>query len=74
VDGEFVVVDLVAVAEEKFVLMIEGKRSSLGQAQRQCLLSMKDMGDKMAEVRSMVSLQQERVGGCLNMIVYCFGR
>lgn len=42
---EFVVVDLVAVAEEQFVLMVEGKRSSLGQAERQCLLSMKDMGD-----------------------------
>lgn len=46
-DGEeFVVVDLVSVAEEQFVLMVEGKRSSLGQAERQRLLSLKDMGDK----------------------------
>ena len=40
---EFVIVDLVDVGMEKFVLMVEGKRSSLRQAERQCLLSMQDM-------------------------------
>lgn len=42
---EFVVVDLISVMEEKFVLIIEAKRSSLAQALKQCLLSMKDMRD-----------------------------
>ena len=41
---EFVMVDLVSVTEEKFVLIVEAKRSSLGQAMKQCLLAMKDMG------------------------------
>jgi hypothetical protein len=38
---EFVVVDLILVKEEKFILVVEAKRSSLGQAVKQCLLSMK---------------------------------
>ena len=42
---EFVVVDLISVAEEKSVLLIEAKRSSLGEALKQCLLSLKDLGD-----------------------------
>ncbi|KAF8538993.1 hypothetical protein BDD12DRAFT_883625 [Trichophaea hybrida] len=42
---EFVVVDLISVTEEKFVLVIEARRSSLRQAMKQCLLSMKDMRD-----------------------------
>ena len=37
--GEFIIVDLVDVGMEKFVLMVVGKRSPLGQAERQCLLS-----------------------------------
>ncbi|KAF8436766.1 hypothetical protein BGX38DRAFT_1274317 [Terfezia claveryi] len=40
---EFVVVDLISITEEKFVIVIEGKRSSMGQALKQCLLSMFDM-------------------------------
>ncbi|KAI5799188.1 hypothetical protein DFH27DRAFT_559923 [Peziza echinospora] len=46
---EFVVVDLVTVGEEQFILMVEGKRSSLGQAMKQCLLAMKDMRDNNGE-------------------------
>lgn len=42
---EFVVVDLVSVAEEKFVLIVKVKGSSLGLLERQCLLAIKDMGD-----------------------------
>lgn len=43
---EFVVVDLIDEAEERFVLMVEGNRSSLGQAMKRCLLAMKDMRDR----------------------------
>lgn len=42
---EFVMVDLVSVTEEKFVFIVEAKRSSLGLAMKQCLLSMKDAWD-----------------------------
>lgn len=42
---EFVMVDLVSVEDEKFVLIIEAKKNSLGQAMKQCLLAMKDMSD-----------------------------
>lgn len=42
---EFVMVDLISVTEEKFIFVIEGKRSSIGKAIRQCLLAMKDMWD-----------------------------
>lgn len=38
---EFVIMDLINVEEEQFVLMAEGKRSSLVQAMKQCLLAMK---------------------------------
>lgn len=37
--------DLVSVVERNFVLVIEAKRSSLGETMKQCLLSMKDMRD-----------------------------
>ena len=46
---EFVVVDLVTVEEEQFILMVEGKRSSLGQVMKQYLLAMKDMRDHNGE-------------------------
>lgn len=39
---EFVVMDLVLVTNEKFVLIIEAKRTSLGQSMKQYLLTMKD--------------------------------
>ncbi|KAF8430245.1 hypothetical protein EV426DRAFT_10976 [Tirmania nivea] len=50
-DGEtggeegFVIVDLIQVRKEDFILIVEAKRSSLGQAMKQCLLAMKDMHD-----------------------------
>jgi len=49
-DEEFVVVDRVSVTEgkaleAKYIFIVEAKKSSLGAAMRQCLLSMKDMGD-----------------------------
>ncbi|KAI5839540.1 hypothetical protein DFP73DRAFT_208286 [Morchella snyderi] len=40
---DFVMVDLISVEDEKFVLIVEAKRSSLGLAMKQCLLAMKDM-------------------------------
>jgi hypothetical protein len=59
--------------EEKFVLVFEAKRSSLGQAMRQCLLTMKDMGDNTVSlhfVEEVVSggrgrLKIGRVGGAV---------
>ena len=42
---EFVMVDLISVKKERFILIVEAKRSSLGQAMKQCLLAMKDMSD-----------------------------
>ena len=42
---EFVVMDRISITEEKFVLVIEAKRSSLGEAMKQCLLSVKDARD-----------------------------
>lgn len=42
---EFVFIDLISVMERNFVLAIEAKRSSLREAMKQCLLSMKDMRD-----------------------------
>ena len=41
---EFVMVDLVSITE-KFLLIVEAKSTSLGQAMKQCLLAMKDIGD-----------------------------
>ncbi|RPB27442.1 hypothetical protein L211DRAFT_546945 [Terfezia boudieri ATCC MYA-4762] len=37
--------DFVAVMERSYVLIIEAKRSTLGEAMKQCLLSMKDAWD-----------------------------
>ncbi|KAA8895995.1 hypothetical protein FN846DRAFT_893670 [Sphaerosporella brunnea] len=42
---EFVVVDMISVMEEVFVFVIESRRSSLGEAMKQCLLAMKDTSD-----------------------------
>ena len=44
-EGEFAFVDLMQVRIEEFILIVEAKRSSLGQAMKQCLLAMKDMHD-----------------------------
>ncbi|RPA93683.1 hypothetical protein L873DRAFT_1629731, partial [Choiromyces venosus 120613-1] len=37
--------DQVSVRSERFVLFIQGKRSSVGEAMKQCLLSLKYMRD-----------------------------
>ncbi|KAI5844493.1 hypothetical protein DFP73DRAFT_549515 [Morchella snyderi] len=42
---EFVMMDLISVKERNYVLIIEAKKSSLGDAMKQCLLSMKDARD-----------------------------
>ncbi|RPB18614.1 hypothetical protein L211DRAFT_815272, partial [Terfezia boudieri ATCC MYA-4762] len=42
---EFVVIDRIEVSEEKFVLIIEAKKSNTGEAIKQCLLSLKDAWD-----------------------------
>ncbi|KAF8435259.1 hypothetical protein BGX38DRAFT_1145658 [Terfezia claveryi] len=44
-EEEIVIVDLIQVRREDFILIVEAKRSSLGQAMKQCLLAMKDMCD-----------------------------
>ena len=55
---EFVVVDLLSVTEESYVFVVEGKRSSVGKAMRQCLLAMEHMRDNdtiMGMARCMAS-------------------
>ncbi|KAG0125362.1 pyridoxal phosphate-dependent transferase [Tuber indicum] len=42
---EFVVMDYISVEQEKYVLVVEAKRASLGEAIKQCFLSLKDMRD-----------------------------
>lgn len=47
---EFTILDLISVKEERFIpIVVEAKRSSLGQAMKQCLLAMKDMKDSNGE-------------------------
>ncbi|KAG0638155.1 hypothetical protein HOY80DRAFT_1137754 [Tuber brumale] len=43
---EFAMVDMIGVGNRKFVFLVEAKKSSLGEGKRQCLLAMKDMGDR----------------------------
>lgn len=42
---EFVVMDSVSLREKSFVLVVEAKKVSLGEARKQCFLSLKDMRD-----------------------------
>lgn len=44
-EEEFVVMDRIKVTEEKFVCIVEGKRSSTGEGVKQCLLAMRDAWD-----------------------------
>ncbi|KAF8456127.1 hypothetical protein BDZ91DRAFT_745830 [Kalaharituber pfeilii] len=47
-DEEFVVtIDEIYVTEEKFILIVETKRLYLAEALKQCLLAMKDMGNRI---------------------------
>ncbi|KAA8909937.1 hypothetical protein FN846DRAFT_940635 [Sphaerosporella brunnea] len=41
----FVLMDLISVAKDKFVFVVEAKRSSVGEAMKQLLLAMKDARD-----------------------------
>ena len=41
--------DLIDVGVGGVIIMVEGKSSSLGQAERQCLLSLKDMRENNGE-------------------------
>ncbi|KAF8473371.1 hypothetical protein BDZ91DRAFT_714529 [Kalaharituber pfeilii] len=42
---EFVLMDVVSVTERNYVLVVEGKTGLVGEAMKQCLLSMKNMWD-----------------------------
>jgi len=42
---EFVVMDYISYDEMKYVLVAEAKKASLGEARKQCFLSLKDMRD-----------------------------
>ena len=42
---EFVVMDWVSVGERKYVAIVEAKKSSLGEARKQCFLAMRDSWD-----------------------------
>jgi len=44
-EEEHVVVDLIELKREDYILIVEAKRTSVGQAMKQCLLAMKDMHD-----------------------------
>ncbi|KAF8444320.1 hypothetical protein BGX38DRAFT_1143700 [Terfezia claveryi] len=68
---EFVVIDVVSLMERKYVLVAEGKTGSIGEALKQCLLSMKDMWDNNNDgevygfVRTGESLRVFRYNGVL---------
>ncbi|KAG0637269.1 hypothetical protein HOY80DRAFT_1002797 [Tuber brumale] len=42
---EFVVIDYISYNQMKYVLVVEAKKASLGEAIKQCFLSLKDMRD-----------------------------
>lgn len=50
---EFVIVDVISVTKERFILIIESKRSNIGDAMKQCLLSVKDAYDNNNDKRIM---------------------
>lgn len=43
---EFVLMDIIAIKERDFVFIVEAKRSSIGEAMKQCLLAMRDMNGR----------------------------
>ncbi|KAF8421632.1 hypothetical protein EV426DRAFT_704814 [Tirmania nivea] len=45
---EFIVADRISVTEERVVLVMEGKKASIGEARKQCLLAMRDCWDNNA--------------------------
>ncbi|CUS10967.1 unnamed protein product [Tuber aestivum] len=42
---EFVGMSVIGVGNQKFVFVVEAKKASIGQAKKQCMLALKDMGD-----------------------------
>ena len=64
---EFVVMDIISLMKEKFVLVIESKRSNLGGAMKQLLLSLKDMRDLNGQgtVYGFTT-----TGDCWRMVIY----
>jgi len=62
---EFVVVDEIAVSEEKCLLIIEAKRSSVSQATKQLMLAMKDARDQGGIIYGFVT-----TGGQWRMVKY----
>jgi len=43
---EFVCVDIIGIGNRKFIFVVKTTKSSIGQAKRECMLALKDMGDK----------------------------
>ena len=43
---EYVCIDFIGIGDRGFVFIIEAKRSSIGLTKRQCLLVLKDMGER----------------------------
>ncbi|KAF8434040.1 hypothetical protein BGX38DRAFT_1221080 [Terfezia claveryi] len=41
--AEFILMDVITIKERNFVFIVEAKRSSIGEAMKQCLLAMRDM-------------------------------
>ncbi|KAF8416978.1 hypothetical protein EV426DRAFT_721537 [Tirmania nivea] len=64
-DEEFVVIDRIEITEERYILIIEAKRESLGTAMDQCLLAMKEQGDSNYLVYGFVT-----TGGSWRMLRY----
>ncbi|KAF8472744.1 hypothetical protein BDZ91DRAFT_715716 [Kalaharituber pfeilii] len=71
---EFVVIDVVSVTERNFVLVIEGKKSSLREAMKQCLLSMKDIRDNNGYGGVYGFITRGEFWKCSNMMPNLLGR
>ncbi|RPB28995.1 hypothetical protein L211DRAFT_776716 [Terfezia boudieri ATCC MYA-4762] len=68
-EEEFAIVDLIQVRSEDFILIVEAKRASLGQAMKQCFLAMKVCVIIMVGVKYLVLLRQGDTGEWLNTMV-----
>ena len=64
---EFVVMDIISLEEQKFVLVVEAKRSNMGSAMKQLLLSLKDMRDLNGQGRV---YGFATTGDCWQMVIY----
>ena len=43
---EFVCEDLIGIGDRKFIFLVKTTKSSIGEAKRECMLALKDMGDR----------------------------